>query len=228
AAIAALSRTFGALPPRIAAPAEAEADLSAFPAANEQPFVLNHGGESDQAAAVIAWPTGGGSQGLPESRKLEMLAQVFSNRLMDAMRERAGASYSPFVGSDWPLDIPAGGKILAIAELPPEQVPAFFTAADEIAADLAANGPSADELARVTEPMRQLLTRLQTGHTFWLNQLEGATTDHNLLMWLPSLLSDYTRVTSEEMRALAARYLGARDGYRVAVLPDAGGAKGER
>ena len=71
----------------------------------------------------------------------------------------------------------------------------------------------------MTEPMRQLLARMQTGHTFWLNQLEGATTDSNRLIWLPSLLSDYTRVTPEEMRALAARYLGVRDGYRVAVLP---------
>jgi zinc protease len=228
AAIEALSRTFGALPPRIAEPAQAEADLSAFPAANEQPFVLNHRGESDQAAAVIAWPTGGGSQGLPESRKLEMLAQLFSNRLMDAMRERAGASYSPFVGSDWPLDTPAGGKIVAIAELPPEQVPAFFTAADEIAADLAATGPTADELARVTEPMRQLLTRMQTGHTFWLNQLAGLSFDRNRLVLLPSLMTDYIAIDPAEMRALAARYFGQHGGWRMAVLPQQAAAAGSR
>jgi zinc protease len=223
--VAALSRTFGALPPR--APARAGPPFGSFPMANVAPLVLNHRGESDQAAAVIAWPTGGGSEALPQSRKLEVLAQLFSNRLLDAMRERLGASYSPYVGSTWPLDTDSGGNLLALAQLPPEQVPAFFEEAEKIADDLAANGPTADELARVTEPMRQLLARLQTGHTFWLNQLQGATVDGNLLTWLPSLLSDYTRVTPEEMQALAARYLGARDGYRVAVLPDAGGAKGE-
>src|SRR5690606_15330871 len=87
--VAALSRTFGALPPRT--PARAGPPFGSFPMTNATPLVLNHRGESDQAAAVIAWPTGGGSEALPQSRKLEVLAQLFSNRLLDAMRERLGA-----------------------------------------------------------------------------------------------------------------------------------------
>src|SRR5690606_27765256 len=125
--VAALSRTFGALPPR--APLSLDRGLGSFPAANDTPHVLAHRGEPDQAAAVIAWPTGGGSQALPQSRKLEVLAQLFSNRLMDALRERLGASYSPYVGANWPLDAEDGGNLLALAQLPPEQVPAFFDAA---------------------------------------------------------------------------------------------------
>lgn len=225
-AIQALSRTFGALPAR--APAAVAAPLGSFPMANATPIVLNHRGDPDQAAAVIAWPTGGGSAGLPQSRKLEVLAQLFSNRLLDAMRERLGASYSPYVGSNWPLDVDSGGNLVALAQLPPEQVPAFFEEAEKIADDLAANGPNKDELGRVTEPMRQLLQRLQTGHTFWLNQLEGSTIDRNRIAALPTLMSDYTQVTPEEIKALAARYLGTRDGYRVAVLPASGGASGGR
>ncbi|HYD23174.1 MAG TPA: insulinase family protein [Croceibacterium sp.] len=224
--VAALSRTFGALPPRPSAAAPSPA--SRFPQANATPQVLTHRGEADQAAAAIAWPTGGGSQALPQSRKLEILAQIFSNRLLDALRERLGASYSPYVGASWPLDAPTGGNLLALAQLPPEQVPAFFAAAEDIAEDLATAGPTADELARVTEPMKQLLARLQTGHTFWLNQLQGATFDRNRLAYLPTVFSDYTDVTPEEVRALAARYLGGHGGYRVAVLPEAGAASGGR
>jgi len=224
--VQALSRTFGALSARKAAPPAAP--FASFPMANATPLVLNHHGEPDQAAAVIAWPTGGGSAALPQSRKLEVLAQLFSNRLLDAMRERLGASYSPYVGSSWPLDRDSGGNLLALAQLPPEQVPAFFEEAEKIADDLAATGPTADELARVTEPMRQLLQRLQTGHTFWLNQLQGSATDSNRLSALPTLMSDYTQVTPQEMQALAARYLGTRDGYRVAVLPEAGGGNASR
>ncbi len=219
AVVEALSRTFGALAPREPAAPAADA-LGGFPQANDEPLVVHHSGSPDQAAAVIAWPTGGGSAALPESRKLEVLAEVFSNRLLDALREQAGTSYSPYVGSTWPLDRPAGGNILALAQLPPEQVPAFFTAADAIAADLAANGPSADELARVTEPMRQLLQRMATGHTFWLNQLQGSSFDANRLAGLSTLMGDYTRVTPAEMQTLAARYLGGHGGWRAAILPD--------
>jgi len=224
--VAALGRTFGALPPRQATPALLTA--SEFPDANRDPLVLTHRGEPDQAAAVIAWPTGGGSAALPQSRKLEILAQVFSNRLMDAMRERAGASYSPFVGSSWPLDTPGGGRIMALAQLPPEHVLAFFTAAEQIAGDLATTGPTADELARVTEPMLQLLNRLQTGHSFWLNELAGATFDNNRTRFVRTLWPDYTVVTPEEMRVLAARYLGGHGGWRLAVMPGALAAAGGR
>jgi len=201
---------------------------TSFPAAAGTPVVLNHTGEPDQAAAVIAWPAGAGSEGLPQSRKLDLLAQIFSNRLLDAMREKAGASYSPYVGSNWPLDTHSGGNILALAQLPPGQVPVFFSAAEKIAADLTATGPTDDEIARVTEPMLQLLNRAQTGHGFWLQQLEGSAFDGNRIAYLRTLMSDYTQVTAEEMRALAARYLGARRGWRLAVLPKAGASSGGR
>jgi zinc protease len=206
------------------APAAMLARRTAFPAATDEPVVLNHHGAPDQAAAIIAWPAGAGSAGLPQSRKLDLLAQIFSNRLLDAMREHAGASYSPYVGSNWPLDTQSGGNVLALAQLPPGQVPAFFEAAEKIAGDLATTGPTPDEIARVTEPMLQLLNRAQTGHGFWLQQLQGSAFDGNRVAYLRTLMSDYTQVTPEEMRALAARYLGAQRGWRLAVLPQAGAA----
>ena len=222
AAVEALNRTFGALPPRQPIPADALARGLSFPAPNAQPVVLHHTGEADQAAAVIAWPTGGGSASLPESRKIELLGEVFQNRLLDAMREKAGASYSPQVQSTWPLDMTSGGRFMAMTQLPPQLVPEFFAAADKIATDLAATGPTADELARATEPLRQLLNRLETGHSFWLNQLEGATTDPNRVRLLPSIMNDYTVSTPEEMRALAAKYLQPGKAFKVEVLPEKG------
>lgn len=223
AAVQALNRTFGALPQRQPIPAEALARDLSFPAANGEPVVLRHSGEPDQAAAAIAWPTGGGSAGLPESRKLEVLVEIFSNRLLDAVRESSGASYAPQVVSEWPLDVDSGGRFLALAQIPPDQVSQFFIEADRIAADLAANGPTPDELERATEPLRQLLVRLQTGHTFWLNQLEGVTRDPNRLALLPSLMADYTRPTTAEMQALAAKYLRPEKAFRLEVLPEESG-----
>ncbi len=222
----ALSRTFGALPERGVLPPEVLARRTSFPEANKQPLVRNHSGDPGQAAAIIAWPTGGGSEKLPESRKLELLASLFSNRLLDEMRERTGSSYSPFVASNWPLDAPDGGNMLALAQLTPEQVPAFYEAADAIAADLAQNGPTPDELARAMEPVRQLVTRLQTGHTYWLNLIEGAAFDPNRLLYVPTRLTDYTDTTPEEIKELAQRYLVSHGGWRMAILPETAAAAG--
>ena len=219
ATIAALQRTFGALPPREPIPAAALARVPDFPESSAETVVLHHRGDANQAAAVIAWPSGGGVPGLPESRQLEILVNLFNNRLIDAMRERAGASYAPQVTNAWPTDLAGGGRITAIAQLRPQDVPAFFAAADEIAADLVANPPSADELARVTEPLRQLVSRASTGNTFWMYQLEGSTRDPRRVELVRSLLNDYTVTTPQAMQALAQKYLAARPGFRLAVIP---------
>ena len=219
ATIAALQRTFGALPPREPIPAAALARVPDFPEPSAETVVLHHRGDANQAAAVIAWPSGGGVPGLPESRQLEILVNLFNNRLIDAMRERAGASYAPQVTNAWPTDLAGGGRITAIAQLRPQDVPAFFAAADEIAADLVANPPSADELARVTEPLRQLVSRASTGNTFWMYQLEGSTRDPRRVELVRSLLNDYTVTTPQAMQALAQKYLAARPGFRLAVIP---------
>ena len=219
ATMAALQRTFGALPPREPIPAAALARVPDFPESSAETVVLHHRGDANQAAAVIAWPSGGGVPGLPESRQLEILVNLFNNRLIDAMRERAGASYAPQVTNAWPTDLAGGGRITAIAQLRPQDVPAFFAAADEIAADLVANPPSADELARVTEPLRQLVSRASTGNTFWMYQLEGSTRDPRRVELVRSLLNDYTVTTPQAMQALAQKYLAARPGFRLAVIP---------
>lgn len=216
--IAALTRTFGALPPRDPIPAAVLAREVPFLSGNAEPILLTHRGEVDQAAAAVAWETGGGVTDIADSRRLEILSQLFNNRLLDALREEAGASYAPQVVNNWPLDIDSGGYMLALAQLPPEMSDEFFAAADRIARDLATEGPTEDELARVTEPLRQLLLRAQTGHGFWLLQLEGSTQQPERLRAISSLMNDYTRTTPEEMRALAERYLQPGEAVRVEVL----------
>ncbi|MGB7325660.1 MAG: insulinase family protein, partial [Rubripirellula sp.] len=218
--VEALRNTIGALPPRKPIPDAVLARVPQFPAADSDVVVRKHRGDANQAAAIVAWPTGGGVAGLPQSRQLEILAALFNNRLIDAMRERAGASYSPQVGTRWPVDISAGGRITALAQVKPEDVPVFFAAADSIAQDMANNPPSADELERATEPLKQLINRASTGNQFWLYQIEGSSVDPRRLYTLRTLATDYSVTTPEQMQALAKRYLASRPGWQMAIIPE--------
>jgi zinc protease len=219
AAISALQKTFGALAKRPPLPAGIAPASAKFPAPVSKPVVLTHRGDANQASAVISWPTGGGMADIRESRQIELLTQIFTNRLMDAVREKMGASYAPQVFATWPVDLDSGGSISAVAQVQPASVPKFFDTAKEIAADLIANPPSADELARVVEPMRQAVTRASTGSAYFMYQLEGATQDPSRITALRTLLSDYTQTTPQKMQELAARYLSPDKGWMLEVVP---------
>ncbi|SFG18411.1 zinc protease [Novosphingobium sp. CF614] len=220
AAIAALEKTFGALKSRTPAISPAQEAATPVPHPSDTPIVLVHHGDPDQAAAVISWPTGGGSMGIRESRQLEILTQLFTNRLLDAVREKLGVSYAPYVFSSWPVDMQAGGSITAMAQLDPKSVPVFFHTADEIAQDLIANPPTADELERVTEPLRQQVTRAASSTSFFMSQLEGATSDPLRIGTVRTVLDDYTITTPQKMQELAARYLGKDSSWRLEVMPE--------
>lgn len=217
-AIAAAAASFGALPAR-PAPVITRPD-SPPPVATPQPIVRTHTGAPDQAAAVLAWPTGGGLDDVFESRKLDVLSAIFNDRLFEQLREGEGASYSPSVSSQWPTGMPNGGSFVVTAQLRPEGTDAFFTLTRAIAADLAAKPVAPDELARAVGPMRQQVERASSGATFWLSQLSGATRDPRKLTALATLTADLTRITPADVQAAARRWLVSGKEFRMIVVPE--------
>lgn len=218
-AIAAVAKSIGALPPRTAA--TTPAPPITFPSHVTKPVMRTHDGPANQAVAVIAWPTGGGIDAITDSRRLDLLAQVFSDRLFDRLRSEAGASYSPNVSSSWPVGLSSGGRVLAIGQVPPDKVDFFFKLAREIAADLASKPIDADELKRTVTPYMQLIARTSTGNTFWLNQLEGGTYDQRRIAAIRTLAADIARTTPQLLQATAQKYLRPEADWTMAVLPKA-------
>src|SRR3546814_11122584 len=102
------------------------------------PIVRTHTGADNQAAAVIAWPTGGGVAQIADSRRLDVLAAVFSDRLIDQLRSQAGISYSTQVVSTWPAGLASGGRLMAVGQVPPEKTAFSVELVRKRAADLAA------------------------------------------------------------------------------------------
>ena len=217
-AIAAVEKTIGAIPPR-AAPVGVIPPPIRFPAHNATPVTRLHDGPANQAAAVIAWPTGGGVSGSVESRRLDVLAAIFSDRLFDRLRSQAGASYSPNVSSNWPTGFPTGGKLVAIGQVAPENIPLFFKLSREIAAELVSKPIDADELKRTIGPMQQSIMRQSTGNQFWMNQLDGATYDPARIEALKHLYSDISQMTAADLQETAAQYLRPDRDWTLQVVP---------
>ncbi|MEG3151121.1 insulinase family protein [Sphingomonas sp. ZT3P38] len=216
-AIKAVARSIGALKPRT--PSAGPVPPVRFPDHVATPVVRTHDGPENQAAAVIAWPTGGGIEGISDSRRLDVLAAIFSDRLFDRLRSEAGASYSPSVSSNWPIGLPGGGRLMAVGQVAPVNLPLFFKLSREIAADLVANPVSDDELKRTTGPMVQALMRQSTGNQFWMIQLEGATYDPRRIDAFRRVLSDISGLTAAELQETARKYLRPDADWTLEVVP---------
>ncbi len=219
-AIAEVAATFGALPARPEKPVPPANRAMAFPKHNEAPVTLHHSGDKEQAAAVMAWPTSGGFAARKESRQLEILTQIFNDRLFEGLRATDGAAYSPSVANNWPFSYDSGGYILVNAQVKPEKVGYFFKLIQDTAADLAARPVSADELQRAVSPMRQLLARASTGNAFWMQQMEGASRDPRYIEAMKTMGDDMLSVTAADLQALAKTYLVPRKSWSLVVLPE--------
>lgn len=218
-AISLVAKSFGALPARSNAPVDPANLKTAFPAHVEKPVLLRHSGAKDQAAAVMAWPTSGGMTDSRESRQLEILAQIFNDRLFEGLRSQDGAAYSPSVSNNWPFSFDNGGYIAVTSQLSPDRTSYFFALIRKVAADLAANPVSADELQRTVAPMRQLLQRASSGNAFWMSQMEGASFDKRRIAIMRDMPRDLLQVTPAEIQALAKKYLAPEKSWSAVVLP---------
>ena len=191
-------------------------------------MVRTHTGQPDQAAAVIAWPTGGGSDDIATSRKLEVLAAIFRDRLLDQLRSQSGVSYTPSVIQNWPIGLSNGGAIAAVGQVPPDKTDLFFKLARGIASDLATTPLTRDELGRAVLPLSQTLARISSGSQFWMEQAAGGSRDPKRLAAIGTIATDYLDVPPESIRELAARYLDPSREWSMVVLPKAKAKPGDQ
>lgn len=221
-----LQETLGALAPENYRVTAAARDI-AFPKASRTPQIAYHRGDASQAAALMAWPTGGGQADIKTGRQLDVLAAIFNDRLFDKLRSQEGASYGPLVSSEWPVAMDKGGYLLVGSLLAPKDVDRFYIVATAIAKDLASKPVSADELARNVGPLREQISRALTGNFFMMYLLEGATRDPRVVKSALSIVEDTTTVTPEDIQRLAQRYLIDNKRWMQTVLPQSQAAQTE-
>lgn len=190
-----------------------------FPKGDGAPQVVFHRGDASQAAALMAWPTGGGHGDIKIARQLDVLAAIFNDRLFDRLRAQDGASYGPIVASEWPAGMDTGGHLLVGSLLAPKDVNRFYELAKMIAQDLASKPVSTDELARNAGPIREQISRALTGNLFWMYLLEGATRDARVVRSALNIETDAASVTPADIQRLAQRYLVDDKRWMLTILP---------
>jgi zinc protease len=217
-AIAVTAATFGALPPRPTEPKVKNSDLDVhFPSPTTTPVARFDTGRADQAVAVLAWPETGFFPDMKASRAAIIAGEVLGNRLLDKIRIAQGMTYSPETNVDLSETFPTYGYALNLVEMPPASIPGFFQSAQQIAADIATNGVTADELTRAKNPRIAGIRRSQLTNEYWLASLTDAQADPRRLDLIRSTFPDYEAITAADVQAAAKRWFRADRAWELVV-----------
>ena len=220
ATIAALAKTFGALAKRDERRPMTELKQVKFPA---EPFTRSYAIESEIPKGEVAlyWPTTDGLQ-INRARRLNMLAEVLSDRLRVKVREELGDAYSPGAGSAASDLYPGYGYVQAGVTVDPPRAQQVADIIASLATELAEKGVTTDELERAKKPVLTALRESARTNQYWRdNVLAKAQERPEALDWCRSRYKDNEAITTEELSALAKQYLGSGRSSRVVVLPKA-------
>ena len=221
-AVAAVARTFGALPARSAeVPVPDDQKRIGFPAPAPAPVSLTHKGRADQAIGYVAWPTTDLWANPQQALETDVLGEVMGLRLIDELRSAQGATYSPSVNYAHSLTWTGWGYLAASVEVPPTKLEGFFRDVAKIAEDLKAKPITADELDRAKKPRLERLQKGRVTNQYWVSELSGAQTDPRKLDFIRHIVPGTERVTIGDVQHAAQLVLKDDRAFRIQVQPAA-------
>jgi zinc protease len=189
-----------------------------FPA---EPFTKNYTVETEipKGLVTLFWPSTDALD-VKRTRRLSMLANVLSDRLRVKVREEIGGAYSPSAGSSPSENYPGYGFFAAQVTVEPAKAKEISEVILALAADLATNGVTAEELERAKQPVLTATRESMRNNNYWLSSvLSRAQEKPEVLDWSRSRLTDIEGMKADELTALAKLYLSAAQAFRVTVLP---------
>jgi predicted Zn-dependent peptidase len=179
--------------------------------------------QTDQAQVLDGF-FGANVQEVRESRLLILAARVLSTRMNRTLREERQLVYSIGASSRPGEAYPGFGRFVAQAPTDPAKAEALADAIEEMFAEFAAHGPTADELLVAKQQLANLLGEIISTPDFWRERL--ATLDYRGLSLddLARIAADYQGFTAEEVRAAFGRYHAPASRFRLVVIPRKPGA----
>ena len=210
-------RYLGALPDRNRDVNPPREDQPHFPVATVKRIEVDT--QIPNAMVVAAWKTED-FWDISRTRRLSVLADVFSERLRQRIREKLGASYSPYAFNQASRAYHGYGVFQAYVNVAPDQADTVLAEVKAIAGSLAVNGIAAEELALAVDPILTSIKELRKTNGYWLNSVMAGSERHpQQFQWARSFQDDYAAVTVDELDRLAATYLTDERAAAIILQP---------
>lgn len=215
-----LLATFGTLAKRDASPPEKTAlsrkvDFPKPP--SEKTFTYES--KIPQAEAIAIWKTNGMRGNIPEVRRLNVLSEIYGDRLREEIREKLGVSYSPNAGAGGSDSLEGFGYLIGQSIGKPDDITLLLTTMETIAKDFSEKGATQDELDRALAPTLSNLEKTLRDNSYWLSTvLSQSQTDPEKLELARTREKDYRSIKLEEINALAKKYYAPTNLHKISIL----------
>ncbi|NOX79669.1 MAG: insulinase family protein [Deltaproteobacteria bacterium] len=173
----------------------------------------------NKALVVVAWPTAD-FWDISRTRRLNVLAAVFADRLRREIREKMGATYSPVVYNNSSRIARGYGVMRAMLTVAPQRARAIAQKVRGVGARLARKGLGPAELKRAVKPILTSIKDIMRTNRYWLESVLVLSSRHpEQLKWPLSIRRDFASITAPQISALAARYLGKSAAAEIIFQP---------
>jgi zinc protease len=212
-----VSTYFGTLPLRRGTVHPRETERISFPSG--ETLVLEVQTKIPKALAVVAYRTED-LWNIQLTRRLNILGEVASERLREQIREKLGASYSPFAYNRPSRAYSGYGVFFAMANTDPGSVEGVVAKIKSILTDISRSGISSDDLNRTVKPVITSIKDMLRRNSYWLDTVLSGSKDHpQQLNWSREVLQDYNSITETDIREMAKRYLNENKAAIIVIKP---------
>ena len=218
-AVAAVARTFGALPLR--STVDALADRRLFtPGATPQRIEQRFQGKGAVGSVVLAWRMPD-VVGQADDCQLRILASILSDRVRVRLRQEMGKTYTPVVGllAERALT-PATLFLRCRIETAPRYLGRVAEAAKAVVAELARDGATADEVERARLPLLREGEENRSRNPWWIGVLGEAQSKPQYIEGIGTQQQTLAAVTVDEINMIGRLLLAKERTCELVVLPE--------
>lgn len=219
AAIAAVARSFGALPPRTADGQNYATQLQLGWSATRGTFNIPHKGEADQLGWRRVWTTTGDNY-QKTTQAMDLLARILTLRLTDELREKLGATYGVSASSDMSNLYRARGAFAVSTSGAPKDLATIEATVDQVIKELVAAPVDADLFERARKPVLESYADWKKRNDVWLSVAAEAQTNTDKLNRFQQNEASFTSITPKDIWSLAKIYLDKPAEFTFRALPD--------
>lgn len=182
-------------------------------------LTLSVNSSQNKSLVTVAWPARD-FWDISETRRLNLLATIFEDRLRKIVREELGVSYSPQVSNFGSKRYNDYGYVIAELTIQAGNEEQVTDAILQISKDLKENGVLDEEVMRMKKPLVTAILESIQKNQYWLYSVLSGSSRHPIqLQWPLTILEDVRNITSDELSALAKKYLILNKAAIVSVSP---------